>query len=157
MLVRPATASYLVMAIEPAVSAPSAAKKSRRSLRRLAKMSAGISHARGGGFRAVELRYPLGRQLAWHAVEDDTALVDAQDPVRIFERDIDLMQVDDQGDVHLLRKSLQLIHDDLRSVGIQRGDRFVAENHLRVLHQRSRNADPLLLFAAQTIAALIDL
>src|SRR5215472_14172969 len=101
MLVKPATASYLVMTIEPAVSTLKAAKKSRRSLRRLTKMSTGISRPRGG-FRPIDLRYPLGREFAGSAVEDEPALIDAQDPVRIFKGDIHLMQVDDQGDVHLL-------------------------------------------------------
>ena len=57
---------------------------------------------RGDGFRPVDLRDPLGQEIVRPAVEDEPASVDAQDSVRIFECGIHLMQVDDQGNVHLL-------------------------------------------------------
>src|ERR1700761_1973769 len=104
------------MAIEPAVSTPKAAKKISRSLRRLTKMSAGISRPRGGRLGPVDLRDPLGREVAGAAVEHEPALVNAENAVGISQRDIDLMQIDDDGDVHLVGEPLQLLHDHLRRV-----------------------------------------
>src|SRR6185437_1609807 len=104
------------MKIEPAVSALRPAKNNSLSLRRLTKISAGISRPRHGSFRAVDFRDALGRKVARTAIEDDPALVHAEDAIGIFEGDVDLMQVDDQRDLHLACEPLQLLHDDLRSV-----------------------------------------
>lgn len=66
------------------------------------------------------------------------------------------MQVHDQRDVHLACEPFQLLHDDLRSAGIERGARLVTEDHPGVLDQSPGDADPLFLSAAQAVATLID-
>ena len=52
---------------------------------------------------------------------------------------------------------LEVLEDRMRQHRIERGNRLVGQDQLRLLHQRARNADPLLLPARQRIGAHVSL
>ena len=65
------------------------------------------------------------------------------------------MQSDDHGNAVVLVNVAQGVHHDARRFRVQRGDGFVRQNHLRLLHQRAGNRYTLLLAAGEGGNALM--
>ena len=93
-------------------------------------------------------------QFARRAVEDDAAGRHADQAVAIAARQFERVQVADHGDAVVAVDALQRVHDDAGVARIERGDRLVGQNDLRLLHQRARDGDALLLAARQAVGAL---
>ena len=66
------------------------------------------------------------------------------------------MKIADHRDAVLAIDAAKRVHHPRRATRIERGDRFVGEQHSRLLHQRAGNRDTLLLAARQAIGALQD-
>ncbi len=106
------------------------------------------------GLDAVELARDGVGQFGRGAVEDHAAVRHADQPVAIAARQIERMQVAQHGDAVMAVDALQRVHHDARVARIERGDRLVGQNDLRLLHQRARDGDALLLAAREAVGAL---
>ena len=60
----------------------------------------------------------------------------------------------DDGDAVFLVDAAQRVHHDGRVAQIERRDRLVGEQDLRLLHERARDRDALLLAAGQFVGPM---
>ena len=93
-------------------------------------------------------------QRSGRAVEHDAARGHADQAVAIAPRQIERMQIADHGDAEMLVDAQQRIHHDPGVARVERGDRLVGEDDVRLLHQRARDRDALLLAAGELVGAL---
>jgi len=68
-----------------------------------------------------------------------------------------VVDIQQDGHVHILVDALKVAHDDIRHDRVQGGDRFIREDDGRVLVQGPGQGDTLLLAARQLIAAGVGL
>ena len=83
------------------------------------------------------------------AVVEHLSLAQRDDAFAVAQRIVDLMQRHHHGDAVGLVNIAQRVHEDARRFRVQRGDRFIGEDHFRLLHQRTSNGHALLLAAGQ--------
>src|SRR5206468_2560758 len=87
------------------------------------------------------------------SVERDLAALQRDDARPIPPRERKEVQRADDRDAVLLVDLLQVLHDGVARRRVETGDRLVREHEIRSLHERSRDADPLLLPAGQGVRA----
>ena len=83
------------------------------------------------------------------------SVIHDHDLIRHGQRLFLVMSDKDKGNTHLLLDPLQFILHFLAQLQIQRRQRLVQQQHLRLVHQRSCNGDALLLSAGQQSRILI--
>src|SRR3954447_9460777 len=105
-------------------------------------------------FAAVDLQEMCILQRLRRTIEHDLALGHADDAVGEAPGQIYIVDVDDRGDAALTGAARDQLHDLDRGLGIERRGGFVREHELRLLHQRTRNADALPLPAGELVGAL---
>ena len=93
-------------------------------------------------------------ELGRRAVEHHAACREADQPVAVFPRQIEAVQVADHGDAEVAVDVLQRVHHHLGVARIERGDRLVGQDDLGLLHQCAGDGDALLLAARQRVGAL---
>ena len=81
------------------------------------------------------------------AVKDDTTVAHTDHPVAIAARGVQRVQVGDDHAAIFFVDAAQGLHHDLGVHRVERGDGFVRENDLGVLHQGTGDGDTLLLAA----------
>jgi hypothetical protein len=77
--------------------------------------------------------------------------VQADNPIGEAHREVHLMQVDDACDAVFDGEGPQLLHDHARAFRVERGNRLVAQDDLRILYQCAGDADALLLSAGKLV------
>ena len=82
---------------------------------------------------------------------------DADDAGRILEGEIDVMDVEQDRDVHILVNAGKVTHDDVGHDRIQRRDRLIGQDDRRILGQGAGQGYTLHLAAGQFVAAGICL
>ena len=105
---------------------------------------------------SVDLLDPVLVERVRRAVEDDLAHAHADDPVTIGPRGVECVKVADHRDAVVAVDGAQDLHHPRGAGRIERGDRLVGEQDLRLLHQRPGDRHPLLLAARERVAALED-
>lgn len=104
---------------------------------------------------AVEMVKTFVIKLLAAAVVEDVPLAQGDDAFAVAQGVIHLMQRDDHGNAVVLVDVAQGVHHDACRFRVQRGDGFVSENDLRLLHQRAGNRHTLLLAAGECGNALM--
>ena len=89
------------------------------------------------------------------SVKHNFSLGQADDPGGILQGHIQLVEVDDAGDVPLLGHTLEQIHDGLGAGGVQRGNGLVAQQELWPLHDGPCDPHTLLLTAGQVAGPVV--
>ena len=95
--------------------------------------------------------------VAGGAVIDDVAGTDADDAGRILEGEINVMDVEQDRDIHIFVNAGKVAHDDVGHDRIQRCDRLVGQDDRRILGQGAGQGYTLHLAAGQFVAAGICL
>ena len=98
----------------------------------------------------------LGHRLG-RPVKDDLAAPDADDPVGIGQGQLHMVDVQQDGDVHILVDPDEILHHLLGGHRVQCGHRLIRQDDLGVLGQGSGQGHPLLLAAGQLIRPDIGL
>ncbi len=104
---------------------------------------------------AVEMVKTFVIKLLAAAVVEDVPLAQGDDAFAVAQGVIHLMQRDDHGNAVVLVDVAQGVHHDACRFRVQRGDGFVSETDLRLLHQRAGNRHTLLLAAGECGHALM--
>ena len=104
---------------------------------------------------AVEMVKTFVIKLLAAAVVENVPLAQGDDAFAVAQGVIHLMQRDDHGDAVVLIDVAQGVHHDAGGFRVQRGDGFIGQNHLRLLHQRAGNRHTLLLSAGEGGNALM--
>ncbi len=90
----------------------------------------------------------LSQHLLGVALLDDLSVDHKHHPIRRFARKADFMGDHHQRDAQI-RQSLYHVQHFADQLGIERGGRFIEQDHLRVQRQRARDGDALLLAAGE--------
>jgi hypothetical protein len=90
-------------------------------------------------------------ELGGRVVEGNARIGNADDAIGKGPREFQMMQGHDGGDAILLADRAQEAEHRLGGRGIETRDRFVSKNHGRLLRERARNADALLLSAGKLV------
>ena len=90
----------------------------------------------------------LSQHLPGVALLDDLPIDHKHHPIRRFARKADFMRDHHQRDAQI-RQPLYHIQHFADQLGIERGGRFIEQDHLRVQRQRARDGDALLLAAGE--------
>ena len=106
------------------------------------------------GFQAVEVVRDGVGERSGCAVEHHAARRHADQPVAVFARQVEAVQVADHGDAEVAVDVEQRVHHHLGVARIERGDRLVGQDDLGLLDQRAGDGDPLLLAARERVGAL---
>src|SRR5688572_5848929 len=104
--------------------------------------------------RSIDLACDCRCELRWLAVEHNRALAHTDDAIAIVACGLQEMQVGDHGDAVLLVDAAQGVHDDGGVTQIERRDRLVRQQDLRLLHERARDRHALLLTAGELVGAV---
>ena len=89
----------------------------------------------------------------WGFVPEDFAGADTDDAVGVHLGELDLVEVEEEGDAFFFGGFHQKVHDFAGSAGVEAGDRFVGEDDFGLLDEGSGDGDPLLLAAAEFVGA----
>ena len=87
------------------------------------------------------------------ALVDDFPGAQPDHAVGIALHEIEIMQAANDGAPVVAVEFFEIAHNRVRQHRVEAGNGFVGEDQLRVLHQRPRDADALLLPAAQFVGA----
>lgn len=94
---------------------------------------------------------------AGRAVKNDFARADADDAVTVFEREVHVVDVQQNRNFIFLVDAHEVLHDLLGRDGVKGSDRLVGEDDLRILVQRAGQGHALLLTARKLAGTLIFL
>ena len=97
----------------------------------------------------------LGEDIRWRAVRDDAARVEEQHPVRVLRRQREIVHRRDERETGLLAQAVEELERLLLMPDVERGRRLVEEHDPRLLRDRARDDDPLLLTAGERPQAAI--
>src|SRR5690606_348788 len=82
-------------------------------------------------------------ELVGAAVEHDLPVAQADDAVGVGARLLDVVDVDQHRQVHLVGELARELHDLLAGARVERGGGLVGQQHRRLLHEGAHDADPL--------------
>src|SRR5581483_4484979 len=99
----------------------------------------------GAAGLSVDSLIDVAVQFTRRAVEDQPPLFEADHAVCVLAGEVELVQVDDRGDPLLAVDPAQVVQHGDRGFGIERGHGLVGQHQSRLLRQRPRDRDALLL------------
>src|SRR5215471_2029971 len=108
---------------------------------------------RGSCSALIQLPEQVLADVGRRAVEFYGTIAQCDDTRQPLQRDLNLVQGNDQGPFALGSNAHQQVHDLVREPRIERCYGLVCENDIGILHQRPRDGNPLLLTAGKLAGA----
>ena len=102
---------------------------------------------------AINLADAGGGEFRGRAIKHHPPGIQRDNAVAVIPRCGQVMQIDQHSQaiaVHIAQR----IHHNFRITRVERGNRLIGQDQARILHQRARNRDPLLLATRKCVRAL---
>src|SRR5215208_1861326 len=109
------------------------------------------------GIAAIDILESLVVNFLWQTFKDQFSRIERNDTVRITMHQVKEVQTTQHSDSIFIVDIFEMLHDTVGEHGVKAGNRFICQDQLWVLHERTCDPHTLLLPTAQRVGSVVCL